>query len=152
MINSEIDRIIDEVINLRCVRQAIGNSTSLSLGFGKKDKHASTEGYREWEIGTYSSNWRVIKNKEIICGCLDDVETNDELDAKLKTINFGSIRSVSQNEVGDVSISFDNLVLVEFLCLSDEDDEMFHIFCPNSEYIEYNPRSGWKIGRSDSPW
>ncbi|PKG97186.1 hypothetical protein [Paraglaciecola sp. MB-3u-78] len=152
MINIEIDKKIDEVINLRCVRQAVGNSTSLSLGFGKKDNDASTEKYREWEIGTYSSNWRVIKNKQVICASLDDVETNEELDAKLKNISFGSIRSVSQNEVGDVTLFFDNSVLVEFICLSDEDDEMFHVFCPNSEYIEYNPCSGWKTGRSDSPW
>ena len=152
MINSVIENKINEVINLYCVRQAVGNSTSLSLGFGKKDNEASSEEYREWEIGTYSGNWRVIKNKQVICASLDDVETNEELDAKLKTISFGSIRAVSQNDVGDVTLSFDNFVLVEILCLSDEDDEMFHVFCPNSEYIEYNPCSGWRIGRSDSPW
>ena len=152
MINIEIDKKIDELINLRCVRQAVGNSTSLTLGFGKKDNDASSEEYREWEIGTYSSNWRIIKDKRVICGCLDDVDTNEELDSKLKEISFGSIRSLSQNEVGDVILFFDNSVVVEFLCLSDEDDEMFHVFCPNSEYIEYNPYSGWKTGRSDSPW
>ncbi|MEA3587245.1 hypothetical protein J6I75_02580 [Pseudidiomarina sp. 1APP75-27a] len=154
MINNEIKKKINEIINLRCVRQSVGNNTSLSLGFGAKesDDYGESDCYREWEVGTFSSNWRVIKNRRVICASLDDVESIEDLDSKIKDIKLGSILSVSQDEIGDVTLSFENSVSVEFLCLADQDDEMFHIFCPNSEYIEYNPYSGWRSGKSNSPW
>jgi hypothetical protein len=152
MIDCDIQKKITGIINLRCVSQNVGNSTSLSLGFGETESEVNGRSYREWELGTYSSNWRVIRNNKVICASLDDVESNEELDLKLKSINLGVLESISQTEVGDVTVTFDSSLLIEFLCISTEDDEMFHIFCPNSEYIEFNPCSGWKTGRSDSSW
>lgn len=154
MINSKVEEKIQGLINLRCVRQVVGNYNSLSLGFGKLKELNCAHGYREWELGSFSRNWRIIQEKKVICGGWDgfDIEIEFELDSKLKSINLGCLRSIYENELGDVSVHFDNSIVVEFFCLSSSDEDMFYIFCPNAGYIEYNAMFGWLIGRSDLPF
>lgn len=156
IIENHISNAISDLVGKRSCRQRVGRGRSLSLGFGEKISHtklsAVDQFYGAWEIGTYSSAWRVVRNKTIVCGSLDTVDSIDELDQRLRAIEIGAITSVEQLSDFDVRVSFDKNIRVEFLWSSIDDDECFHIFGPGDLYVEFSPFEGWKIGNSKAPW
>jgi hypothetical protein len=147
---------IKQLIGKDCCRKKIGRDLSLSFGFGDKiyhnDKKLNDTYYGEWEIGSYTSSWRIILNDKIVLGSNDSIESIEEFDLQLKKISFGKILKIELMSKFDIKVSFENSLSVEFICTFEDDDEMFHIFGPNSLHIEYKISSGWKIGKSDEPW
>jgi hypothetical protein len=149
----DIASMLSKIVGQPCTRRQIGRSKSLSLGFGDeandnsptKDKH-----YKVWEIGTYDSTWRIVKGAVVL---LSNIDSDDllELNLELSTIKLGSFVSILQLTELDVRVELDNGVAVDFLGTSKDDDEYFHVFCPEKSYIEFS-RAGWKTGRSDEPW
>ncbi len=139
-----------------CCRQRVWRSRSLSLGFGEKVYHGNSRlvdpFYGEWEIGTFYSAWRVIYEKSILCGSTDTCDSLDELDAKIKRIEFGRIESLKQPTAFDVCARFDTGITVEFLGTFSDGDESFHIFGPEKLHIMFSIPDGWLIGRSDPPF
>ena len=141
-----------------CCRKRVWRSRSLSLGFGKKVYHKSPPFklvdafYGEWEIGTYCYAWRVIKNETILCASSDAVDSVDELDAAIKRIKFGRVVSLEQLTNLDVRVGFDSGIAVDFLATVSDEDEGFHIFCPENKFIGFTVGSGWTIGPSNKPW
>lgn len=109
----------------------------------------SNRAYRAWELGTYNCAWRIIKHGAVICGSRDASEPA-ELNDVIQTIEFGKFISVRKLSEFDVRVELD-IAIVDFLLDFSDDDESFHIFCPENLYIEFSARQGWKVGPSDRP-
>ena len=128
---------------------------SLSLGFGEEVRSTirlNEKVYREWEIGTYRSAWRVVRGGIVLCGSQDAVGSIDELNLALSRVDFGRLVSLQQFAGLDVRIEFDSGIAVDFLATTSDEDEIFHIFCPGERFVEFSVRGGWKTGPADRPW
>ena len=106
--NAEILDKFTTLYGKPCCRKNVGERKSLSLGFGRKiynaPKMRGPAFYGEWEIGTYSCAWRVIKDNIVICGSTDPVDSNVELDSMLNKIDFNCIIQISQYNSIDVHV------------------------------------------------
>lgn len=155
-IPSEIQHMITELYGKNCCRQCVGRGRSLSIGFGQKILRRRTAVaeyyYGEWEIGTYSSAWRIVSGDRILLGSRNTVDAIKELDSKLQEITIGKVVDIVTPSIFDVAVRLDSNVTVEFMCASSEEEEMFHVFCPNSVFMEYSVLKGWRSGPSDAPW
>jgi hypothetical protein len=153
--NAQVEDAIRLMLGKRCCRQRVWRPRTLSLGFGDKVYHGNPKlvdtFYGEWEIGTFYCAWRVTQQDRILCGSTDAVDSLDELDAALKRIDFGCIQSLTQPTQFDVRAEFDTGIAVEFLATTSDDDECFHIYCPQSICVTFSIQEGWTIGRSDKP-
>jgi hypothetical protein len=156
IIDLEIQVALLPLIGKYCCRQRIGRGRSLSLGFGGKLPHSkpktSDPFYGEWELGTYSAAWRIIREGRVVCGSLDAVDSIDELDERLQAIKLGKVLTIEVFSQFDLRVILDEDVCIDFICAAEDDDEMFHIFGPESLYIEYTCSDGWKVGKSNAPW
>jgi hypothetical protein len=83
---------------------------------------------------------------------LDVVDSIDELDERLQAIRLGAVIAVEEQSQFEIRVKLDDGVFIDFICASAEDDEMFHIFGPESLYVEYTCPGGWKVGKSNTPW
>jgi hypothetical protein len=155
IMNKEIIGLVDQLYKKQCCRQKVGRMRSLSLGFGQKRYHGNLrlndDFYGEWEIGTYYSAWRVVKNGHILCGSQNVVDSTDELNTALGKIEFGRVDSLHQIGCFDVRLELDNDIAVDFISTISDNDECFHIFCPNNIYIAFSINEGWKISASNKP-
>ena len=154
--NSTVQTAINGLIGISCCRQRLGIKRSLSLGFGNKIPHDNSRladsYYGEWEIGTYSAAWRVVYNGNVLCGSQDIIDSTLELEEQFRQIQLGRISGVYLASKFDVRVEFDDGKKIDFLGASSDDDEMFHIFCPNGLYVKYSTFIGWEIikhGRLD---
>src|SRR6185369_4583727 len=79
----EVKDFLKPIIGKRCCRQRVSEPRAIHIGLGEKIYHGNSklldEYYGEWEIGTYYSAWRVLKEGRIICGSDDLVDSADEL-------------------------------------------------------------------------
>src|SRR5581483_11962514 len=108
--------------------------------------------YREWELGTYRSAWRVVRGGAILCGSQDVANSIADLDRTLGAIALGVLIDLRQITPFDVGLEFSDGASVEFLSATADEDESFHIFCPGDNYISFSARDGWKVGRASAPW
>jgi hypothetical protein len=123
------------IIGKRCCRQRAGEYRSLSLGFGEKIPHLrkkSVDSFKgEWEVCTYSSAWRIVRNGAILCGSMNPVDSNEELELQIEAIQLGAVMSIEMLSRFNIRIKLDDGTLVEFMCASNDDGNMFHIFGPD---------------------
>lgn len=150
-----VSRDLAEMIGKKCCRQRVGEWHSLSLGFGQKVYHSKKtvdSFYGEWEVGTYSSAWRIIRSGEVLCGSKDNVNSLTELDNNLQDVLLGVIQSIELLSRFDIRINLDNEVNIDFMQISVEEDEIIHFFGPNNLFVEYRVSTGWKSGKSNEPW
>jgi hypothetical protein len=153
--NNDVTKLVEKLVGKCCSRKEVGRMRSLSLGFGSEVPSPiklDQKIYREWEIGTYRSAWRVIRGGTVVCGSQDAVDSIDELNLALARIELG--RFVSLQSVGDldVRVNLDSGIAVDFLATASDEDESFHIFCPGERFVEFAVRGGWRTGPSDRPW
>jgi hypothetical protein len=155
-IGGEIQSAFAALIGERCCRQRVGRGRSLSLGFGSRVVHSRPKAedsfYGEWELGTYSAAWRIVCDERVICGSSDLVDSADELDERLQAVKLGAIVAIEWLSLFDIRLRLDRGTFIDFIWASTEDDEMFHIFGPESLYVEYTCSDGWKVGKSNTPW
>jgi hypothetical protein len=155
-IDSNIQDAFAGLIGLQCCRQRVGRWGSLSLGFGGRVPHLKRNAvdtfYGEWELGTYSSAWRIVQHGQVVCGSLDAINSIEKLDGLLQTVKLGAVMGVEALSEFDIRILLNEGVHIDFMCASSDDDEMFHIFGPESIYVEYKCLGGWNVGKSDVPW
>ena len=55
---------------------------SLSLGFGpevQRQVKPNEKLYRAWELGTYRSAWRVVRDGKVLLGSQDTASSNEDL-------------------------------------------------------------------------
>jgi hypothetical protein len=153
--NSDVRGLIEQIVGKPCTLKEVGRMRSLSLGFGSEVRSAiklNEKVCREWEIVTYYSAWRVVREGIVLCGSQDVVDLIDELNLALGRIDLGRFMSLRQFTDLDVRIEFDSGVAVDFLATTSDDDECFHIRCPGKRLIKFSVRGGWKTGPSDRPW
>jgi hypothetical protein len=153
--SSEVTELIEQIVGKTCSRKEVGRTRGLSLGFGAEARSTvklNEKVYREWEIGSYYSAWRVVREGIVVCGSQDVVDSIDELNLALGRADLGRFMSLRQLAGLDVRIEFDSGVAVDFLATTSDDDESLHIFCPGERLIKYSPRDGWRVGPSDRPW
>jgi hypothetical protein len=155
-IDSNIQGAFSGLIGLQCCRQRVGRGGSLSVGFGDRVPHSKRNTvdsfYGEWEVGTYSSAWRIAQHGRIVCGSMDAVHSIEKLDGLLQTVKLGAAMAIEALSEFDIRILLYEGVHIDFMCASNDEDEMFHIFGPGSTYVEYKCLGGWKVGKSDVPW
>lgn len=148
MLDESVRSAIDGLVGQECCRQRIGRGRSLAIGFGNKVKHGKPrlvdDFYGEWEIGSYMAAWRIIQADELLCGSNDVVQSLDELDKRLSKIRLGKVAEIVWFSKFDIRVQLEEQIRIEFLWVSSEDDEMFHIFCPNNLYVKYSIRDGWE--------
>jgi hypothetical protein len=125
---------------------------SLSLGFGDElqSSRKAKRRYRMWELGTYYSEWQIVDGAGMLLS-KDSSKDLVELDTRLSLINLGKFTSIRQLSSSAIELILDNGVSVHFLGNVRVDDEYFHAFFPNNQYVEFS-KFGWKNDRSDLPW
>lgn len=152
--NNDILDIIKPILGKRCCRIRVGTSRSLSMGFGEKVYHNNPNlndtFYGEWELGTYYCAWRVMKGNRILCGASDPDGSIEELNKNINSIEFGCLAAIIQLSDIDVRLESDSGIAVDFLATISDDDEYFHIFCPNHLHIELSIGGKWSIGKSSA--
>jgi hypothetical protein len=153
--NSDVTGLVEQMIGKLCSRKEVGRTRSLSLGFGAEVRsplNLSGKIHREWEIVTYYSAWRVVRDGIVLCGSQDVVDSIDELNLALGRVDLGRFMALRQFTDLDVRIEFDNGVAVDFLATTSDDDESFHIRCPGKRLVKFSVRGGWMTGPADKPW
>lgn len=150
-----VQEIVEKLVGKPCCRKQVGRNRSLSLGFGDRIQHKTvlTDGfYGEWEVGTYSCAWRIVKEGKVLCGSQDAVDSIDDLNIAVDRIELSRFSSLRQFTDLDVRVDFDNGIAVDFLATISDEDECFHVFCPEKLVIVFSAADGWRIGPSDKPW
>jgi hypothetical protein len=127
------------IIGKRCCRQRAGEYKSLSLGFGEKVPHLrkkSVDSFKgEWEIGTYSSAWRIVKSGAILCGSMNPVDSNEELEQQVEALQLGAVMSIEMLSKFDIRITLDDGTFIEFM------EHGGHPLAPSSQEVEQNTRT-----------
>ncbi len=150
-IRGYLSRVIGQV----CSRQHIGKDRSLNLGFGAvvRRKSAIAEAdHGTWQIGTYTSSWRIVYGRQVVCGSQDAVDDVEEMRQKISEMQWGRLAAIRQLNELDVRVELDNGVIVDFLATISDDDEIVHVFFPEKEVVEFSIVGGWTSGPSDKPW
>ena len=151
-LTNNVNELLSKIVGLPCTRKEVGEHRSLSLGFG--DEAPKTEPqkriYRIWELGTYGTDWKILRGVEILVA-KESAKTSYELDELLQPIHLGQFKSLHQTSPTDVRIELTDGISIEFSGVPQNDDEYFHVRCPQQVYIQFS-QLGWKIGPSNEPW
>jgi hypothetical protein len=132
--------------------QRIDSDRNIFIGFGTVSINKFKVPHGAWEIGSYRSSWRVVRNGKIVCGSQDADESFEELHAKLNNIKFGAFIGVRNISLFDIRFSFSDDVSLEFLGSFSDDDEALHIFSPNNIVCTHTLSGEWQLGSADGPW
>lgn len=152
-----VRQLVSPAIGKDCCTIRVGSSRSLALGFGERVYHSNSKlpykFYGEWELRTYNAAWRVVAgDSSIICGSGDTVEQMGQLELRLGASGLGRWVDVQMTSKFDLLLQLSNSISVHFLGATADDDELFHIRCPDSLVAQYKVAQGWRIGRSDVAW
>lgn len=153
LVNPEVNEMFRKIVGQPCTRKEVGSMRSISLGFGDESTGATrrrNRHYRLWELGTYSGDWRLIHGASVLLARSNSSDAG-ELDAGLESLHLGRFVGVQQLSNSAVRVNLDNGLSMELVGDASNDDEYFHVFCPENIYIEFS-RDGWRVGRSDAPW
>ena len=148
-----IPTLLDGMLGKNCCRQRIGEWKSLRLGFGRKIFHSNKAPdpfYGEWEVGTYSSNWAIYLNNDLLFDSKNEQESNGDLDKKLRELYLGSVSKIELiNNDSNVKLSLNNNIDIYYYEVENEiDTELVHFFIPNNIYLEFHPKYGWKMEKA----
>lgn len=152
--NAEIKKILKTLIGKKPSYVRVGNFRSLSIGFGRmiksKDDRKKFD-YAEWDVGSYRSFWRILDGNRILF--LKDAEHDvNSLNEAVNGIEFGNLLGFEMLTPIDVRLKFDSGVQIDFIAAIQDEDEYFHVFCPENKYIELAPGGIWTIGKSNMSW
>ena len=154
--DSEIAEYVAPLVGKPCCRKRIGRGRSLSIGFGGREYHHKSNlpdpFYGEWELGCYSSGWRIMQDGRIIFASNDPLDSIADFNMRLAEIPLGRFESISRCTEMDIRVRMDSGYGVDFLAGTSDDDESFHLFGPSKLYIQFTPAKGWKVGKSNKPW
>jgi hypothetical protein len=151
--DTTLQSVIAGLIGKTCCRQRVGRMCSLSLGFGSKIPHGkprlADDFYGEWEIGTYSAEWSIVQGDAILFSSRDFAEESLlELDEKLNKIPLGKIEALDFISKAYIRMQLNGGIHIDFLASDEEDeDEFFHVFCPDNIFIACSLNKGWFIER-----
>ncbi|TFF18254.1 hypothetical protein E3C22_22135 [Jiella endophytica] len=156
VIDRNIQELLGDLAGHRCSRKRAGNDRSMSIGFGELSSHPirsePSQFYANWEVGTFSAAWRVVKGEKIILGSMSPVDNAGEINERFNQVSIGGVERIEQISKYDISVLCEENIRVDFLCASDYQDDMFHVFAPDNLYIGYSVFYGWRHGPSNEPW
>ena len=142
----------NEILNQNLCRIDFRKDKSLFLGIGNRiystAENRCVSFYGEWEIGTYNSSWRIIKDNKI---CL--ASESDIVKESYKEIVIDKIITLLQiQEITPFDLRFifsDGLIIDFFNCYCDE-DEMIHVLKNDGTWWEKDFCGIWHKGLSSS--
>ena len=82
---------------------------------------------------------------------MNPVDLNEELEQKVDALQLGAVMSIEMLSKFDIRITLDDGTFIEFMCASNEDENMFHIFGPDHLFLSYTLADGWKLKKSNEP-
>lgn len=143
----ELQVRLASITGKRCSAKAVGEYKSLMIGFGDEVSRPTARNAlavrSEWEIGTYTAAWRIVHGNEVLCGSMDPVDGNDELDLKVQGLQLGAALKIEMTSRFDIRVVLSEQSYVEFICASSDDDEILHIFGPDNFFAKYSVADGW---------
>lgn len=142
---------LQKLVNQPCCRKEMIMHSDIevfSLGFGQKISNnlSSMRYYGEWEIGAYDMPWRVLKSNTIILSSSFNYGFHQDI---LRDIQLGSFLGFAPLHDGVISMLLGNDIRIDFFCT--HESEVFHIFLPEKNYIQFAHIGGWQYGKSDMP-
>jgi hypothetical protein len=154
-VDNKIFKIIEPLLGKNFSEIWIDSYKCLRLGFGEKKFHNNPKiekkYFTEWEIGSYRSSWRIVKDNKILMG-KNDLEDVKELNIKINNIEFGNILAIKQISHFDIRLEFQDHILIEYLPAFSDVDEFFYIFCPENIHLEFAQDGKWTISKSNEPF
>lgn len=145
--NVELQARLASLTGKRCSAKVVGEYKSLMIGFGDEVSRPTTRNplavRSEWEIATYTAAWRFVHDNEVLCGSMDPVDGNDELDLKVQGLQFGYAVKIEMISRFDIRVVLSGQSYLEFICASSDDDEILHIFGPDNFFAKYSLADGW---------
>jgi hypothetical protein len=145
------EKILRNLENLPCCRVDINGYRNLSIGLGKKIqndcKNSRVEYYGEWEIGTYSAAWRIIKGGEFISGSKKLFDNADIETQSLIPLFDETLLSITELNEYDIGLKFSGNLFVDFLNCSN-DDEFLHILNTDGNFWILYFSGQWICGKS----
>jgi hypothetical protein len=145
----ELDAVIFELKGRRCCCQRVGEHKSLWLGFGEKMNRSKMRVrdpfFGEWQIGTYTAAWRIVRNDQILLGSRSPVDSSADLDAELQKIQFGPVELIEVTSRFCVRVHLEGCVYIDFIAVSNVDSDMFFILKPDRHDMEYRCTVGWNV-------
>jgi hypothetical protein len=147
--NAELQVRLASLAGKCCSFKAVGEYKSLTIGFGDEVSRPTARNplavRSEWEIGTYTAAWRIVHGNEVLCGSMDPVDGNDELDLKVQGLQLGAALRIEMVSQFDIRVVLSEQSYVEFICVSSDDDEILHIFGPDNFFSKYSIADGWTV-------
>jgi hypothetical protein len=153
--NIDIANAIGSIYGKKFCSANIGKHNSLSIGFGEKIAHnierLADKYLCEWRAGTYYSSWRIIRDGKIILGSNDSNDI-EYLNSKLNELDFKEIVEIINYNSLDVQVVLKNGMIIQFINTISDEDETFHIFCPENICVVFSTEGLWEIGPSNASW
>lgn len=151
----KITNAITAIYGKKFCSAKVGNHKSLSIGFGEKTPHnieRLDDKYRcEWRIGTYYSSWRIIRDGKIILGSNDSNDI-EYLNCQLNALDFKEIAEISNYTLLDIQVVLRDDMIIQFINTISDEDETFHMFCPDNTCVIFSTEGSWEVGPSNEPW
>jgi hypothetical protein len=153
--NFDIANAIESICGKKFCSANVGKHNRLSIGFGEKTSHnierLADKYLCEWRIGTYYSSWRIIRDGKIILGS-NDSNDFEYLNSQLNELDFKEIVEITNYNPLDVQVVLKNDMIIQFINTVSDEDETFHMFCPENLCVVFTTEGLWKIGLSNAPW
>lgn len=146
----ELADMLKSIVGMTITTRFIGKGNRFSIGFGIVSKKTTVD-HGEWEIGTYDCAWRVLKDGAIIVASDDAVESQQDLLDIFESCNIGEFVGLHHLTALDTRFTFSR-GCIDILCSISDDDQILHIFFPESVVAIFSISKGWVLGRSDKPW
>jgi hypothetical protein len=151
---NDYEELISNLLGQKVCRIQVDDNRSLSIGFGEKvfhqKKRSKDSFYGQWELGSYYPSWRLIKNDRILVGA-HDLESVADIKLNLIELLQGRLINLEIWKTFNITLYFDDEIIIEFFPATNEEDELFHIFCPENKYIELNSYGKVRIMQSNAP-
>jgi hypothetical protein len=127
----------------------------LLLSFGSLIKYENIligDTYKgEWEFGTYYCSWRITSDRKVLLGSTDSDEI-DYLNSRLSELDISEVVKIDNISAFDVEVVTKNGLVIQFFNTTSDDDEVFHMSCPENIYIKFSTERAWETGPYDAPW
>ena len=147
----QLERVWSQIAMQPCSLRRVWRTRRLSIGFGPLREGVPGVTRPLWELGSYYSAWRFVRDGRVLAGSQDVVDAIADLDTKVNAIEVGAVLDIEQLPPFDIRLHFDGRLILDFLNTTSEDDDIFHIFGPEHVYAGFSPLTGWTLGRSDVP-
>lgn len=133
---------LEPIIGLKAWGVYLKVGSFLSLNFGNK-KPANEYGfiYGEFCVELWQCAWHIEKEDQIIAGCED---SHSKLRTAIKVLENLTIKSIDiQRSLLDITIWFENDVVLRSFSIRSKEDENWLVFMPNDFVLTVGSNKEW---------